>query len=343
VTTSTLEPVSRIGGQPATVATQGHYAYLNAGSRLVILDIADRAHPALVGQSPPLPELVEGLAVTKNHAYVADGKGGLRVIDVSNPAHPAEVGFYETSEPARNLAVAEDTVYVAAEDGLYILDVSNPTSPTRIGFCRTPGVARDVAVVRNTAYVAEAMDYDSPSVETGGLRIMDVSDPKNPHEIGFYPMNPWNEPTNPSWNAPKGAIGVVVVGDYAYLIYQTGKLGGVRVVDISNLARPKKVGDYCGYIALVSDVVVVEHSVGNSKHVYAYLATNYNGGLFVLDLSNLAQPVPLDDKVPGMAWGLAVTGNTLLLADPSGLHVADISDPAHVFEVGFYSISAARP
>ena len=337
VTASIWEPISQIGGSSRAIAVQGHLAYLNIGPRLVILDMADQAHPALLGQTPPLPEPVEGLAVTENHAYVAAGKGGLRVIDISNPAKPVEVGFYKSSKPARNLAVAEGLAYIAAEDGLYILDVSNPTSPIRVGFCRTPGAAREVVVVQNMAYVAEAVGDKSSSVETGGMRIVDISDRKNPNVIGYYPMNPRREEATASWYEITGAGHVAVAGDYAYLLYYTGKKAGVRVVDISNPAAPKKVGDYVDYFPLASDIKVVEKSVGNSKHVYAYLATNYNGGLWVLDLSNPAQPARLDNTMRPMAWGLAVTGNTLFIAAESGLHVADISDPAHVSEVGFYS------
>ena len=46
----------------------------------------------------------------------------------------------------------------------------------------------------------------------------------------------------------------------------------------------------------------------------------------------------------GWAQGMALAGETLFVADESGgLHIADISDPAHPVEVGaFYALGDAR-
>jgi hypothetical protein len=45
-------------------------------------------------------------------AYVADGKEGLQVVDLSTPSAPRIVGSYETSAPARDVAVADSLVFV---------------------------------------------------------------------------------------------------------------------------------------------------------------------------------------------------------------------------------------
>lgn len=202
-TALTLEHIGQIGGASKAVAVQGHYAYLNVGPRLVILDIAGSAHPAVAGQSPPLPGF-ESLAVAGDHAYVAAGEGGLRVIDISDPAAPTEVGFYATPGSAWSIAAAENTAYVAAGDGLHILDISNPIAPTSIGFYGTPDAALDVAVVGSIAYIAETFSEDDNPLERGGLRIVDVSDPAAPKEIISY-------------DALEFANDVAVAGDYAYV------------------------------------------------------------------------------------------------------------------------------
>jgi hypothetical protein len=327
--------VGQVGGGSKAVAVHGRYAYLNVGPRLVVLDVADLAHPTVVGQSPPLPGF-ESVAVAESHAYVA-GEGGLHVIDVSDPVAPTAVGLYATTGSAWSVAVMNTTVYLATGGGLHIVDISNPVAPAGIGFYDTPDTALDVTVVGDVAYVAEAYSENDDPTERGGLRIVDVSDPANPSEIGYYPLYPRQSGYNRIYE-PRGTRAVAVAGDYACLIYGAPKSkGGLRILDISAPGNPTEIGDYQDYIALVSDVAVVGDPTGGSESVYAYLATGVNYGLVTLDVSDPAQPVSLDTRVPEMTLGIAVTGNTLFATDAlGGLHIADISDPAHAFEIGAF-------
>jgi hypothetical protein len=117
-----VELVGQIGGPTCAVALQGDYAYIGVGPRLVILNVADPAHPTAVGQTGVLPNVVRGVAVAGSYAYVADGEGGLRVINVADPAHPGEAGFYDTLGSAWGVALAGSYAYVAdGEGGLLIL------------------------------------------------------------------------------------------------------------------------------------------------------------------------------------------------------------------------------
>ena len=88
-----VELVGQIGGPTNAVA--GSYAYVGVGPSLVVLNVADPSRPLMVGQSRPLPGIVQGVVVAGTYAYVADGEG-LRVIDVSDPTRPREVGAYDT-------------------------------------------------------------------------------------------------------------------------------------------------------------------------------------------------------------------------------------------------------
>ena len=91
-----MELVGQIGGATYAVAVQGDYAYIGMGPHLVILNISDPAHPAVVGQTGVLPGVVHSVAVSGSYAYVAAGEAGLRIVDVSDPAHPSETGFYDS-------------------------------------------------------------------------------------------------------------------------------------------------------------------------------------------------------------------------------------------------------
>jgi hypothetical protein len=110
-----------------------------------------------------------------------------------------------------------------------------------------------VAVSGSTAYVADGR---------GGLRVVDVSDPANPTEVGAY-------------DTPGRAGGVAVSGSTAYVADGDG---GLRVVDVSDPANPTEVGAY--YTPGRAGGVAVASS-DPEGHTYAYVADEY-GGLLIL-------------------------------------------------------------
>jgi hypothetical protein len=237
-----VELVGQIGGSVYAVALQGNYAYIGVGPRLVILNVSDQAHPAFVGQTSVLPDIVQGVAVVGDYAYVATDWSGLRIVNVANPAAPTEIGAYDTPGRAEGMAVVGNYAYVADYDqGLRIINIVNPATPSEVGFYDTPGEAFGVAVAGSYAYVA---DFYS------GLRIVDVADPAHPSEVGSYTMGE--------------AFGVAVAGTYAYV---ADGLSGLRIINVADPAAPNQVGSLG--IGNALGVVVV----GN----YAYVAGGYRG------------------------------------------------------------------
>jgi len=231
-----------------------------------------------------------------------------------------------------------------------------------VGTCDAPG--SEVYVAGNYAYVTDSRDYGS-----GGLRVIDVSDPANPYKVGFY-----------SHPGPGHAQGVYVLDGYAYVAYRrssntTG--AGLRIVDISDPSNPYEkgfwgfafsawgvhvVGSYayvaCGhagfYVVNVSDPAnpyeVGSCSVGAWAYPlavyvagdYAYIAASgYGSCLRVVDISDPTNPHGLGSyHAGGYALGVHVIDNYAYVAyGNSGLRVIDVSDPTAVCEVGFYDTS----
>jgi hypothetical protein len=332
-----LEQVGQVGGISNAVAVQDNYAYVNAGPRLVIMDVSDRNNPVIVGQSPPLPDLVVGVAVDGQYAYVAAREAGLHVIDISNPTAPSEVGSYPTKGAAWSVAIGGNTGFLASDDGLHVLDISNPTVPSEIGFLATPDVAFDVTLEGNLAYVAESFSLELSSVDRGGLRIIDVSNPTNPTQIGYHPMNPLSADIFEEPSQPRGARAVAVVGSTAYLTYPTFRDGGIRIVDVSDPGNPLQIGDYWDSFPFIFDVVVVGDPATGSEPIYAYTTTSVNYGLIVLDVSDPADPFWVPDESLGFSEGVVVAGNSLYVGAGvlGGLQVVDISEPGHLSRIGF--------
>jgi hypothetical protein len=164
-------------------------------------------------------------------------------------------------------------------------------------------LAYGVYVSGNYAYVA---DWDA------GLRVIDVSNPSNPREVGYFVT-------------PGLAWGVYVSGNYAY-VADGG--AGLRVIDVSNPSNPREVG-YFDTPGLAYGVYVS----GN----YAYVADGL-AGLRVIDVSNPSNPREVGYfDTPGYAFGVYVSGNYAYVADwDAGLRVIDVSNPSNPREVGYF-------
>jgi len=345
--TSRLQVVGQVGGPTQAVATQGSYAYVGVGLRLVVLDVSDPAVPQEVGTTAPLPHFIEDVAISGTVAYVAAGGAGLWVLDVADPAHPIETGSWDSPGYAEGVAVAGNTVYLAdGPYGLRVVDVSDPAHPTQVGFAYTLNYAFEVVVAGGYAYVAaagagllvadisdpahpiEVGTYDTPGYAYGaavagntayvadgweGLRLVDVSNPSHPYEVGFYKTLGW-------------PFGVAVVGNTAYV---ADAFGGLRVVDVSDRAHPTELGGYEVSGGHAGCVTVV----GSMAYV-----TDRNWGLRVVNVSDPSAPTQVGFYGPlGYADAVAVSGSYAYIAAATyGLRVVDISSPAHPVEVGAY-------
>ena len=246
----------QIGGTTSFVVVQDHYAYINLGPRMAILDIADPARPVVAGRTGVLPGRISsgamrGATVTDRYAYVANGDGGLRIFDVSNPIAPVEVGsLISNHDNLVSVAVSGHYAYVVSQSwslhGLQVVDVSDPAAPVVVGLCDMPG-AHDVTVVGDYAY---ATDWD-------GLRIIDIRNPAAPTVVGFAATPQW------AWR-------VAVAGSYAYVAADTG---GLRIIDIRNPAAPVEVGVFdlplntLG-VTIVGDAALRHHATWAAHHRY---------------------------------------------------------------------------
>ncbi len=146
---------------------------------------------------------------------------------IGNGAHaqscPPLVG--RTPGYVEAIAAKGDDVYLGAGRVLMVVDASIPHAPAPIGAVGVPGLIRDIEAVDSYAYVAS---------HAGGLRVIDVSDPSAPVEVGF------------SEGRPGVTRSVEVLGEYAYVLWETvnwpHERDGLRVVDISDPSHPVEVG-----------------------------------------------------------------------------------------------------
>ena len=156
------------------------------------------------------------------------------------------------------------------------------------------GPASDMAVEGNYAFVATGAT---------GLRIMDITDPSDPVEVGYC-------------NTPGTANGVALAGNYAVV---ADWFGDLRVIDISSPTHPFETG-WVEIGMMCSDV-----TFGNG---YAY-ALDRTSALKVVDISDPYHPAVLGEcsLSGGYANGVVVSGNFAYVACYEGMQIVDVANP----------------
>ena len=272
-----VELLGQIGGASEALAIHGQYAYLGVGPRLAVVEVSSPSNPRVIGQSAVLSGVVQAVALVDDYAYVAARGAGLYVIDVRDPTRPREEN---------------------------VLDIRAITS---------------IAIAGNYAYVASGhscvLDAEGSVTCEGSLRVMDLSDPAKPQEVGLI-------------DTRGGARSIAVSGEYVYVVAGKGVdlAGGLRVVDVSDPASPHLVGSLNTESARGVAVVVA----GN----YAYVAGD---SLLVIDISLPASPRKVGSLGAFEGYDdLAVTGRYIYLLNhpcelgrcASNLWFVDVQDPA---------------
>jgi hypothetical protein len=229
----------------------------------------------------------------------------LQSLSAAQPAQPT--GWQVVGQiggPTQAVAVQGNYAYVGVGLRLVVLNVTDPVTLTEVGTTAPfPYFVEDIAISGTRAYVAAG---------GAGLRVVDVSDPANPTEIG-------------AWDSPGYAEGVAVSGKTVYLA--DGPYG-LRAVDVSEPTNPIPLGaafdmNYAFEVAVSGD--------------YAYVAAA-GAGLLIADVSDPAHPAEVGTlDTPGYAYGVAVAGTVACIADGwAGLRFVDIADPQVPAEIGLY-------
>ena len=333
-------------------------AFCGSGGGVYILDVSDPGNPGKVSEKIHVRSTVVALFYQSSTQtlYLAAEETGLEIWDVSNFENPEKLGSYGKLDWTFDVAVSGDYAYLADGGGLRIINVSVPSNLTEMGYCETPGSARGVAVSGNYAYIAD---------DQSGLRIIDISTPSDPFEVGDVPgyandvavsgdyayvADYYNvlrvinifDPEVPEelgqCDLPGHAYGVDVSGNYAYVIYRAEVyMGptGMDVIDISTPSNPEAIGSYNWSWSWysVNEVVV--------SGDYVYVADGESGLRFI-DISTPSDPVEVSSyNVPATPYGSAeISGDYAYVASSaSGFHVIDISDSENPREVGFLDVS----
>ena len=211
-------------------------------------------------------------------------------------------------------------------------------------------------VAGNYAYVAD---------NGGGLKILDVTNPKKPTVAGTY-------------SAVATVRSVVVAGKYAYVADSDT---GLNILDVSNPSSPTLVGVYAaggraftialsGRYVYMPDVLTgtlrivdvadptnptlvgsyVTNGVSGEPYAiavsgkYAYLGDQGTNRIYVLDISNPTNPTLVSSYTSGVTapTNIYLSGKYAYVSDAGGgFYILDTSNPAALSLVGSYNTSAS--
>lgn len=212
--------------------------------------------------------------------------------------------------------------------------------------------ARDVEISGAYAYVADT---------SFGLRVLDVSNPAAPVEVGGLPapaawevevegrfafletMDSWGDAriavidiSDPEHPVERGSFADPDCRGTITVVRDVGYAGGfgLCVLDLSLPAAPRKVG-YVELPGSVSDIAVVGDVAYVATGITTFPALGFIGSVQAVDVSRRRAPAVLSGLIlPSTAFDVAVAGNTLWLALGDALVSIDATDPSALHELG---------
>ena len=345
----------------AVVPYEGLLCIASGATGLWVADLSDTTALATVGFLDT-PGDALNLDISGATVYLVDGDGGLRIIDISDPVHPREIGCLDTIGHAEQVTVSNGIAFVVADNNmLSVVDVEDPAIPTLIMSVQREGYAiYDIEAFDQFLFVCDEnssiLDFSDPAnpneiwraerndsfwaVEVSGeyayvsgFRILGISDPSTPEEIGS--------------TLTEGIYDITVSGDFAYCSIEIeGGRGGrdspdyqIAIIDITDKSSPTVIGYYdYGLNEYITDIAMMEEFiyVGCS---YRNFGGYWSKGVEIIDVANPEEPRYICTLNPGKIEHFALMGDLALLTDQrNGLRVVDFSDPSSPFESAFINI-----
>jgi subtilase family serine protease/flagellar hook assembly protein FlgD len=230
-----------------------------------------------------------------------------------------EIVAHVKPDAFRPAAVRGRYVYILGRL-LAIYDIADPQNIRKVGELTVSGqvISEQLALVGNYAYVVALEEFSGGGYDIK-LRIVDVSDPTRPREVGQY------APTG------KKVYAVIVGNNYAYVGVSGSGSSALHVLNISNPANPQ-------FVREITNVDDLEGDGGTVAGNRLYLVHGIKG-ISIWDISQPDNPQRLGSlDTPGVARSVAVSGNYAFVSegrwfDPGAekgyLRVVDVSNPAN--------------
>lgn len=242
--------------------------------------------------------------VVNNTAYLADEGKGLLVVNITDLTNPDLLGSYQDGdESVYDVEIRDNYAFLAhGSSGLKIVDITDPENIVEISTFDDGGFAWEIFLTNNYVFLVD---------RSQGIEIIDITNLELPLEVAQYNGKPFS---------------IFIEENYAYIAAGIGR--GLEILDISEISKPRKIGEIMFELEDAVDIYVEDD--------YAYVAMLENG-LKTFKITNPRNPKLIsqfvDDKF-GNAWGVKGDDDFIYLADEEeGIEVIDFTDPTKPKEI----------
>lgn len=309
------------------VEVRDSLAFINAtNAGIILIDVSNQTNPQLVSVLNIDSDF--SFTISDNKLYTST----IDCYDISNPLEPLFVSCYIGNGYAFSSNVIGSTLYAAAYDeGLEIIDFSAPENELLVGYLHDCSVysieLKDNLIYAMGSHVFKVIDVTLPENPlllstcsstlfmvsftlkdslaylacAGGISILDISDPLNPHEVAVYNM----------FDNTQYANSIAFEGNIAYVADHNG----LTILDTTDSLNPIEIGSY-------------HH--GTSSYVQVrgttVFLTNSNSTLEILDVSN-PQNIQLLSSInlQSYPYSFEICNNAIYVAEgSSGMEVINI-------------------
>jgi len=246
------------------------------------------------------------------------GHDGTYIIDVStNPANPVETGFIPGAGSIwRDVKIYDHYAYVTNEtgNGLDIIDLSDPWNPQLAAQYFGFWTAHNLYIDDGYAYIAGS------NLGSGGIRILDLSNPVQPVEVGSWEVTYVHD--------------LYVKNNIAYAAaIETDK---VYILDVANKSNIQN-------LAIIWNIPHSHATWVSENEQILYVASEMaDGYIRIFDITNLSNINHISDFVVQADDHQSVhnvferDGLMYLSYYVHGTRIVDVSDPTNPVEVGYY-------
>ncbi|GJM43766.1 MAG: hypothetical protein DHS20C21_06080 [Gemmatimonadota bacterium] len=255
------------------------------------VDASDPDNPVEVFNLPGPTSTWRDMKTYLNYCYiVTEGPTagtGMQIVDLTDPLNPVHLSTYTGSgmTTAHNIWIdtGAGVAYACggSTGGTHVLSLADPENPVQLDYF-TPYYIHDL-------YVANGRGY-AGAINSGTLRIMDVSNPANPVTIGTQ-----GYPGAATHSAFPNASGThVITAD------ETGG-GHLQVWDITNLSNIQFVSEVFGF-----ESAIIHNVFGVDDMMYCAW---YSAGTRIVDVSVPEDPIEVGYYDTSLQTGSSFQGN----------------------------------
>lgn len=283
------------------------------------------------------------LALSKQHAFLADTQGGLRILDLTQPDQPRLLAALEEAGTIVDVVVDDRFAYLADDrhgSGLVVVDISNPAAPQVVGRYHNeatddvvvwppltvvgdeagmihlldvqqlarPRLLGSLAVPGTVHRFASLPPYVLVASDEAGMHVVEVSRDRQLHLRATVPL-------------PGRALDIVLLDHLAYIAADTG---GIQVVDVSTPLQPYLTSSYRHQDGKGDAILRL---LAHQQHFYA-IDSQRGIQILTATATGALEWQGSFTGLEGAPWALTATGPYLFITTLlNSLYLVDVTTP----------------